>query len=228
MAEKQRQTARLNLQSAICNLQSAIPKITDFGLALRLPSTSVAGKNKAALTAAGAILGTPAYMAPEQAAVAGPEVGPAADIYALGAILYELLTGRPPFQGVSVLETLEQVRARDPLPPSRLAPGLARDVETICLKCLRKEPTQRYENAAELADDLGRFQRGEPIAARPTPAWERTWKWAKRRPAVAALLALLVVSTVTGLTGVTVLWRQTAAALATVKTERDEKEAALP
>src|SRR5438132_5366789 len=138
-------------------------KITDFGLARQLPSASRDGSAATALTAAGAILGTPAYMAPEQAAGDRQDVGPATDVYALGAILYELLTGRPPFQGVNVLETLEQVRSREPLPPSRLLPGLARDVETICLKCLRKEAGQRYGSTRDLADDLWPFLRGEPV-----------------------------------------------------------------
>src|SRR5262249_47401392 len=154
-------------------------------------------------------------MAPEQAASDRRQIGPAADVHALGGILYELLTGRPPFQGAGVLDTLEQVRTRDPLPPSRLA-AVPRDLETICLKCLRKEPSARYPSAAELADDLGRFLRGEAVGARPTPAWEKAWKWAKRRPAVAALLAAVVVLTITGLTGVTLLWRQTAGALHTL------------
>ncbi|MBI3762401.1 MAG: serine/threonine protein kinase [Chloroflexi bacterium] len=203
------------------------PKITDFGLARRMSSASLGGAAAPELTAAGAILGTPAYMAPEQAAGDAQKVGPAADVYALGAMLYELLTGRPPFQGVSVLETLEQVRTREPLPPSRSRPDLPRDAETICLKCLRKEAGQRYGSAKDLADDLGRFLRGEPIRARPTPAWEKAWKWAKRRPAVAGLLAALVLMTIIGLAGVTILWRQTAAALHTAQTDRDDKEAAL-
>ena len=126
-----------------------------------------------------------------------------------------------------MLETLEQVRTREPLPPRRLLPALPRDLETICLKCLEKEPGRRYPSAAALADDLGRFQRGEPILARAAPAWEKAWKWARRRPAVAALLAAVIVVTISGLTGVTLLWRQTAAALLIVKAERDEKEAAL-
>jgi serine/threonine protein kinase len=212
-------------KSAICILQSAIPKITDFGLARRLPTADTDAPTGP--TRSGAIVGTPAYMAPEQATGTSREVGPAADIYALGVMLYELLTGRPPFQGVSVLETLEQVRTCEPLPPSKLLPTIPRDIDTICLKCLQKTPERRYPSAAALADDLGRFLRGEPVRARPTPTWEKTLKWAKRRPAVAALLSALVVLTLLGLTSVTVLWRQTEAALTLVQKERDEKDGAL-
>jgi serine/threonine-protein kinase len=165
------------------------PKIVDFGLAKLLegdPGTPPAEYQ----TESGAILGTPGYMAPEQALGRGKEIGPAADGYALGAILYEALTGRPPFKGATVLETLEQVRSQDPVAPSRLRPGLPRDLQTICLKCLEKEPGRRYASAQELADDLGRFLGGEPIRARPVPLWERAVKWARRRPAAAGLMAL--------------------------------------
>jgi serine/threonine protein kinase len=205
-------------------LNSGVPKITDFGLARRLLPD---GRTRPALTASGAIVGTPAYMAPEQAVGDAKQIGRATDVYALGAILYELLTGRPPFQGVSVLETLEQVRTQEPVPPSRLLPKLPRDIETICLKCLHKEPARRYESAADLADDLARFQRGKPVHARPTPAWEKTMKWVKRRPAVAGLLFLLIIVIVVSLTTVTVLWRKTAAALNTAEEERDKTATAL-
>ncbi len=164
----------------------ASPKITDFGLAKRL---DVDGS----LTSTGAVLGTPCYMAPEQTgdpAAAGRTVGPAADVYALGAILYEMLTGRPPFQGETVVETLLQVREHDPVPPSRLRPQMPRDLETITLKCLRKEPARRYASAAELADDLRRFLDARPIRARPVGVGERLVKWVRRRPAVAALVAV--------------------------------------
>jgi tetratricopeptide (TPR) repeat protein len=130
-------------------------------------------------------------MSPEQAAGKSREISPAADVYALGAMLYELLTGRPPFLAAAVLDILEQVRSQDPVPPRRLQPRVPRDLETICLKCLQKEPRQRYPSAQELADDLHRFQAGEPIRARPTPFWKRVLKVAKRRPAAAALIVVI-------------------------------------
>ena len=132
------------------------PKITDFGVAKFLDSQEVQ-------TATGSIVGTPCYMAPEQAAGHVASAGAACDVYALGAILYEMLTGRPPFRAQSLLETLRQVAEEDPLPPERLQAGIPRDAATICLKCLRKEPLRRYAGAAALADDLHRFQVGEPI-----------------------------------------------------------------
>ncbi|MFO0851722.1 MAG: protein kinase [Gemmataceae bacterium] len=160
-----------------------LPKVTDFGLAKRLGADS-------GLTKSGDILGTPSYMAPEQAGGDGAEVGPPADVYALGAVLYECLTGRPPFQGPDVLETLTQVLSMDPVPPRTLQPGVPRDLETITLKCLEKEPARRYPSAEAVADDLRRFLAGEPIVARPVGPVERVMKWARRRKAAAALVAL--------------------------------------
>jgi serine/threonine protein kinase len=163
------------------------PKITDFGLAKQLHVDQ-------SQTQSGAIVGTPSYMAPEQASGSTREVGPAADIYALGVILYEMLTGRPPFKAANALETLEQVRLDDPVPPSRLQRKMPRNLETICLKCLHKEPRQRYANAHTLAEDLRRFLDGEPIAARPIGLLRRLIKWARRRPAVAALILVTAVA----------------------------------
>ncbi len=151
------------------------PKLTDFWLAKSLNADS-------GLTRTETILGSPSYMAPEQADGRAKDVGPAADVYALGAILYELLTGRAPFRAATVLETLEQVKSTDAVPPSRLQPGLPRDLETIALKCLEKEPERRYGSALELAEDLRRFRAGETILAQPVGLLERGLKWVKRRP----------------------------------------------
>jgi tetratricopeptide (TPR) repeat protein/tRNA A-37 threonylcarbamoyl transferase component Bud32 len=169
-----------------------VPKITDFGLAKRLESDS-------GQTESGAVMGTPSYMAPEQARGQSKNVGPAADVYALGAILYEMLTGRPPFKGATPVETLRQVIDDDPVPPSRLVPRLARDIETVCLKCLHKEPRKRYDSALDLAEDLDRYRRGDTIQARRTPVWERGVKWTRRRP-VAAMFVGLGLLTFLGLT----------------------------
>jgi tetratricopeptide (TPR) repeat protein len=158
------------------------PKLTDFGLARRLEGAT-------SLTQNGAPLGTPSYMAPEQAEGRSREVGPAADTYALGAILYECLTGRPPFRAETAEETLRQVVSRDPVPPSRLNAAVPRDPETICLKCLEKDPRRRYASAAALAEDLQRFQRNEPIAARPVGPAGRVLRWTRRHPTGAALVA---------------------------------------
>jgi len=177
-------------------------KLTDFGLAKQYELSS-------GLTPSGAVMGTPSYMAPEQAAGAR-EVGPAADVYGLGAILYELLTGRPPFRGVNMVETLEQVRWADPAPPSRLAPRLPRDLGTICLKCLAKAPARRYATAADLAADLRRWMDGETIAARPAPAWERGWRQFRRRPWETAAVAAGVLLAVLLATGAVYAMRQEA------------------
>jgi serine/threonine-protein kinase len=163
-----------------------IAKITDFGLAKLLDGT---GELR---TQTGDLLGTPSYMAPEQASSRHAEIGPATDVYALGAILYELLTGRPPFKAELPLETLRQVLTDEPVAPTRLRPKLPRDLETICLKCLQKEPRQRYSGALALAVDLRRYLDGRPIVARPSNIVERGWSWCKRNRAVAVLLAMVI------------------------------------
>jgi serine/threonine protein kinase/formylglycine-generating enzyme required for sulfatase activity len=172
-----------------------MPKITDFGVAKRLDGTD-------AKTVTGAVIGTPSYMAPEQTGGTGQAVGPATDTYSLGAILYEMLTGRPPFKGATPIDTVMQVVVEDPLPPRQLQSRVPRDLETICLKCLHKQPRKRYPSAEALADDLKRFLEGKPVLARPTPFWERAAKWAKRRPTSAALVALTLVM-ILGAVGVT-------------------------
>jgi serine/threonine protein kinase len=169
--------------------EDGTPKITDFGLAKRLDA--------AGQTASGAILGTPSYMAPEQAS-GKKDVGPAADVYALGAILYEGLTGRPPFRAATALDTVLQVIGQEPVPPGQLQPNTPVDLETICLKCLAKEPGRRYASAGELAAELGRFLRGEPITARPVGRLERTWRWCRRNRGLAAALAAVAGSLIAG------------------------------
>jgi serine/threonine protein kinase/WD40 repeat protein len=181
-------------------------KITDFGLAKRFGPDS-------SQTTSGAILGTPSYMAPEQARGRLDAPGPAIDIYALGAILYELLTGRPPFRGTSPEETITQLLNEDPVPPVRMRPSLPRDLVTICLKCLEKEPQRRYASAAMLAEDLRHFLAGEPIRARAVGMPERFWRWCRRRPLVATLAAtsslLAIALLVTILVYQSLLLRQT-------------------
>ncbi len=174
----------------ICQTGGA--KITDFGLAKTLEAD-------ANLTATGHVLGTPAYMPPEQAMGAIQSIGKHSDIYSMGAILYELLTGRPPFQSPSPYDTLFQVMNHEPVAPRKLNPGINRDLETICLKCLEKEPSRRYPSARLLADDLQRFLEDRPILARPVSILERAWRWSRRNRQVAALLAAVTVSVITGL-----------------------------
>jgi WD40 repeat protein len=187
------------------------PKIADFGLAL-LPRGD-------GVTQSAALVGSPSYMAPEQAGAQG-KVGPRADVYALGAVLYELLTGRPPFVGPTPLDTLEQVRHAEPVPIRRLQPKCPRDLETVCLKCLEKRSDQRYPTAAALTDDLDRFLDGRPVTARPVGIGGRAVRWARRRPSAAALLAVSVTSLVLMVTGLSV-------GLVIVEDRRRTAEAAL-
>ncbi len=176
------------------------PKITDFGLAKQI------GEGSQDHTGTGSILGTPSYMAPEQAEGKIRELGPGVDIYALGALLYHALTGRPPFVGETVLDTIQQVKNDDPVPPRRLQPKVPCDLETICLKSLQKDPRKRYLSAQALADDLKAFLDNQPIKARPVGLSERAVKWMKRSPGVAALLAILAVVVVGGFFGMMSLW----------------------
>ena len=162
------------------------PKVTDFGLAKKVEGDSD-------LTATGQVLGTPSYMPPEQAAGNLDEIGPLSDVYSLGAVLYCLLTGRPPFQAASHLDVLMQVLDQRPLALRTLNQSIPRDLETICLKCLRKETHRRYGAAVELADDLGRWLNSEPIEARPVSRSEKGWLWCKRRPAIAGMMVLILV-----------------------------------
>ncbi len=162
-----------------------IPKLGDFGLAKSLGFDN-------ALTRTGQVVGSPSYMAPEQAESRSKEVGPATDVYSLGAILYELLTGHPPFKAATVIQTLDQVRSQEPVPLRQVQPDLPRDLETIGLKCLQKDPRRRYDGAVALAEDLDRFLHGRAIMARPVGAAEHAWKWARRQPAVALLSVALV------------------------------------
>jgi WD40 repeat protein/tRNA A-37 threonylcarbamoyl transferase component Bud32 len=177
------------------------PHVTDFGLVKRLGPRAA----EASLTQQGVIVGTPNYMAPEQAVSQGG-VSTAADVYSLGAILYELLTGRPPFRGATPLDTLRHLLEREPPRPRSLNRLVDRDLETVCLKCLHKEPPRRYPSAEALADDLERWRKGEPIQARPVSRRERVLKWVRRRPALAVLAALLVLVSLAGLAGVTWQW----------------------
>jgi WD40 repeat protein len=161
------------------------PKVTDFGLAKLLDAA-------AGLTGTEAVMGTPSYMAPEQATGDARGVGPAADVYGLGAVLFECLTGRPPFKGASAADTIVQVRTQDPVAVRALVPGVPRDLETVCHKCLAKDPQKRYATAAELGADLDRFLAGRAVLARPVGGAERAWRWTRRHPGTAALAGLVV------------------------------------
>jgi serine/threonine-protein kinase len=200
------------------------PKITDFGLAKQLEGDSQQ-------TRSGAIMGTPSYMSPEQAWGQTREIGPHSDQYALGAILYEMIVGRPPFQGATPLETLELVRSQEPVPPTRLQPRTPTDLETICLKALQKDPARRFPDAGAMAEDLRRFLNGEPIVARPVSAPERLWRWFQRNPRVAGLATAVVLMGITitaGSAAFAVTLRQRNADLSeSYKKENAAKEVAL-
>ncbi len=186
------------------------PKVADFGLAKKMDE--VGGTQTA-------VVGSPPYMAPEQTSGKSKEIGPATDVYALGAILYECLTGRPPFKAATVLETLEQVLYDDPVPPRRLQSKTPRDLETICLKCLRKDAKQRYASAETLAEDLRRYQEHRPIVGRPVGRVERTWSWCRRNPKDAALVAAGLLAVALGVFAS--LWIAGRQATATIDAERD-------
>jgi WD40 repeat protein/tRNA A-37 threonylcarbamoyl transferase component Bud32 len=196
------------------------PKVSDFGLAKKVSGDSN-------LTLAGQIIGTPAYMAPEQALGQPELVGPAADVYSLGAILYCLVTGRPPFESVDAIETLRQVKEQEPIPPGRVNVAVRGDLETICLKCLQKDPRKRYATAAALADDLGSYLAGKPIQARPVGRTERAWRWCRRNPVVASLLGLVAASLLAGMATTSYYAIQASdreqEALANARRARDEK-----
>jgi eukaryotic-like serine/threonine-protein kinase len=184
--------------------EQATPRVGDFGIAYRwcdpdrsLPTESLSGP-----------LGTPSYMAPEQIKGDRDAIGPPADIYGLGALLYHVLTGRPPFSAASVVETLEQVRNQEPAPPRRLNPQVPRDLETIALKCLAKHPAGRYVSAEAMADDLRRWLDGRPISARPVSSIEKVWRWSRRRPTIASLTAAIVLVVCIGFVAVVSLWRR--------------------
>jgi serine/threonine protein kinase len=168
------------------------PKVTDFGLAKRLDESD-------GPTVSGTILGTPSYMAPEQAGGSSREITPACDVYALGAILYELLTGRPPFRAAAPMDTVLQVLHEEPVAPRMLNSKISRDLETICLKCLRKDRAARYATALELAEDLRRFLAQEPIVARPIGRLEQLWRWCHRNPYRAALIGVMLWALIAGI-----------------------------
>jgi WD40 repeat protein/tRNA A-37 threonylcarbamoyl transferase component Bud32 len=183
----------------LLNVELRQPKIADFGLARWLEADS-------AQTPTDAVIGTPCYMAPELAERNRPRPGPAADVYGLGAVLYDMLTGRPPFRGDTVLDTLVEVLHEEPIAPSKLRPKLPGDLEIICLKCLRKEPGKRYFSALAIAEDLDRFLTGRPILARPVGPLERGWRWARRNSIVTGLAAALMVAVAAGFGGITWKW----------------------
>jgi serine/threonine-protein kinase len=207
----------------------ARPKITDFGLAKKLDNRS------SGQTAAGLVVGTPSYMSPEQAKGDLPGIGPATDIYGLGAILHACLTGAPPFTGETPLETAQQVIDAEPTPPSRLNPAVPRDLDTICLKCLSKSSSGRYPTAEALAEDLRRYLAGQPILARPTCLAERTWRWCRRNSAVVGVVVVVMLVMSCAFAWSTALWlrverlqHQADAERAAIRRATEEDVAAIP
>jgi eukaryotic-like serine/threonine-protein kinase len=181
-------------------LDRASLKLTDFGIARSRDEADLSGSSR------GAVAGTPLYMAPEQVAGLRSALGPGTDIHAIGILLYELLTGRPPFLADSDAEILHRVRTEDPLPPRRVNPRIPRDLETVCLKCLAKEPRRRYPSAGALAEDLERWLEGHPISARPVSPLERGWRWCLRRPVVSSPAASLALALSAGCLSTLLLW----------------------
>lgn len=192
--------------------ETGVAKVVDFGLATR-----AALDDGATLTRTGDILGTPGFLAPEQASGRAADATPATDVFALGATLYALLTGRAPFRADTAWESVRQALEDEPVRPSRLAPELPRDLESICLKCLEKAPHRRYAGAAELLADLERFARREPVLARPVTRAARAARWARRHPLPAVLLALLFVVVVSSVASIVVLWRNAVASAASAQ-----------
>ena len=190
--------------AAAAEWDAMIPKVSDFGIARSAePGTTDTGP-----TGPG---GTPSYMAPEQISKPRKEMSAAADVHGMGAILYHMLTGRPPYQGATVLETVDQVQRLDPVPPRRFSSAIPRDLETICLKCLQKDPGRRYASAQALAEDLQRWLDGRPISARPASMAGKAWRWCRRRPVIAALAVALMLTLSVSFVMVIVLWRRSEA-----------------
>src|SRR6185503_7408062 len=194
------------------------PRLTDFGLAKRLDAES-------SLTMTGHVLGSPNFMPPEQAGAKGGKVGRPSDVYALGGILYYLLTARAPFQAESLEHIITQVLNAEPVSLRLLNPSIPRDLETITLKCLEKEPSRRYQTAQELADELGRVLRHEPIEARPVNAPEKLWRWCRRKPALASAVGLAVAALVVGLVATSWQWRRAERIAGSERHERQRAEA---
>jgi len=180
------------------------PQITDFGLAKLI-------EHDDGPTQTGAIMGSIPYMPPEQAEGKFKEVTVAADVYSLGAVLFELLTGEAPFTGENPIQTLQRVVEDEPPRPTALNPNIDHDLETICLKCLEKKPARRYSSAEALAADLGRWLNGEPILARPVKQWERGWKWIRRHPVATGLIGTMALSLLLA-SGLGLLWQHSKAA----------------